>query len=295
MGAGVGRAGHNVTVIPIEQDRLLYHAVGQGPFFNDAGSGFLHLAVVSCPGRGLVDKGRLEFSGSGTLGTACAPRRGRFRSHRSRLSVRCSATPVRPGVRALRRRNPWADRDTSSSDRAKKPDPHRRSARRSPPRMKETPGGLEFASPLAQQMVQLGQYRRRGCERQAQLRERLRAGLMPLIVLVEKRQDRSGVYEPASLHAGSSGGCGGFPERAQNATDPAREACPAIETRIGEADAVPRRPQGCRWPSSASLPPTPPATARCSCLVRGPPARAPSSSRLKRASCRSRPSSCTTV
>jgi hypothetical protein len=33
MGAGVGRAGHNVTVIPIEQDRLLNHAVGQGPFF----------------------------------------------------------------------------------------------------------------------------------------------------------------------------------------------------------------------------------------------------------------------
>jgi hypothetical protein len=54
---------HNVTVIPIEQDRMLYHAIGQGPFLNDGGSGFLHLAVVSCPGRGLIDKGKLEFSG----------------------------------------------------------------------------------------------------------------------------------------------------------------------------------------------------------------------------------------
>jgi hypothetical protein len=54
---------HNVTVIPIEQDRLLYTGTGQGAFLNDAGGGFLHLAVVSCPGRGLVDKGRLEFGG----------------------------------------------------------------------------------------------------------------------------------------------------------------------------------------------------------------------------------------
>lgn len=54
---------HNVTVLPIEEGRLLYQGIGQGPFFNDAGSGFLHLAVVACPGRGLVDKGRLEFSG----------------------------------------------------------------------------------------------------------------------------------------------------------------------------------------------------------------------------------------
>lgn len=39
------------------------HGVGQGPFFNDAGSGFLHHAIVVCPGRGYIDKGMLSFSG----------------------------------------------------------------------------------------------------------------------------------------------------------------------------------------------------------------------------------------
>ena len=35
----------------------------RGPFINDAGNGFLHMAVVVCPGRGFIDNGRVEFSG----------------------------------------------------------------------------------------------------------------------------------------------------------------------------------------------------------------------------------------
>lgn len=54
---------HKPVVIAIQQDCLIHQGIGQRPFLNDAGSGFPHLAVVSCPGRGLVDRGRLEFSG----------------------------------------------------------------------------------------------------------------------------------------------------------------------------------------------------------------------------------------
>ena len=53
----------NATVVPIQDKQLMYHAVGQGPFINDAGNGFLHMAVVVCPGRGFIDNGRVEFSG----------------------------------------------------------------------------------------------------------------------------------------------------------------------------------------------------------------------------------------
>jgi hypothetical protein len=53
----------NATVVPIQDKQLMYHAVGQGPFMNDAGNGFLHMAVVVCPGRGFIDNGRVEFSG----------------------------------------------------------------------------------------------------------------------------------------------------------------------------------------------------------------------------------------
>jgi hypothetical protein len=53
----------NATVVPIRDKQLIYHAVGQGPFINDAGSGFLHMTVVTCPGRGFIDDGAVEFSG----------------------------------------------------------------------------------------------------------------------------------------------------------------------------------------------------------------------------------------
>jgi hypothetical protein len=53
----------NGTATTIDKDRLIWHAIGQGLFFNDAGSGFLHEAIVVCPGRGLIDKGVVSFSG----------------------------------------------------------------------------------------------------------------------------------------------------------------------------------------------------------------------------------------
>ncbi len=56
----------HVTVVPVEKDYMFTDAVSQGLFFNAAGSGFLHAAVVSCTSQGVIQNDQFSFSGNCT-------------------------------------------------------------------------------------------------------------------------------------------------------------------------------------------------------------------------------------
>jgi len=51
------------TAVPIDKERLIISSMPQGPFINDQGSGFLHLASVVCVGQGIVEQGKFAFNG----------------------------------------------------------------------------------------------------------------------------------------------------------------------------------------------------------------------------------------
>ena len=53
----------HVNVFEIEKDHMYMNGVQQGVFFNNAGSGFLHAAVVACASQGIVKKDQYSFAG----------------------------------------------------------------------------------------------------------------------------------------------------------------------------------------------------------------------------------------
>src|SRR4051812_39943647 len=52
--------------VPVEKDHLFTDAVNQGLFYNLAGKGFLHAAVVVCTSQGTVQGEQFSFSGNCT-------------------------------------------------------------------------------------------------------------------------------------------------------------------------------------------------------------------------------------
>jgi len=52
------------TAVPVEKSYLFTDAVNQGLFFNAAGSGFLHAAVVICTSQGTVQGEQFSFAGN---------------------------------------------------------------------------------------------------------------------------------------------------------------------------------------------------------------------------------------
>ena len=67
-------------------------------------------------------------------------------------------------------------------------------------RAKECPRGVDLSRVIAHQMKQLGQNGGRRQEGQPKRLECLDADLVPPVIAIEERQDRSGVDQPASGH-----------------------------------------------------------------------------------------------